>query len=219
VQPSQAPVTAPGTPASSPVADLSQRVDTLERQLMTLTGQIEEQGFRLRQLEEKVAAAAVAPPAIAPAAGNGVVAPPAPADAGAAAAPSGDQAEATYRAAYAHVEARDYVAAEAQLKAFVEANPKHRRASHAQYWLGRSYHADGKLNLAAESFLANYQTNPRGERAPDSLLWLGRTLTDLKKPAEACRVLRELDEVYGGKMSSDIRDQTAKARATAKCTA
>ncbi len=219
VQPDQAPVATPGTPASSPVIDLSQRVDTLERQLTTLTGQIEEQGFRLRQLEQKVAGMGAAP--ASEAGGSPVVAPPAPAAGGEAAAPAptGDPIEAAYRAAYANVEARDYVAAESQLKAFVAANPKHRRASHAQYWLGRSYYADAKLNLAAEAFLANYQSNPRGERAPDSLLWLGKTLTDLKKPTEACRVLRELDEAYGSKMTSDIRDQSAKARAAAKCTA
>ena len=221
VQPTQAPVDAPGVPASSPVIDLSRRVDALEAQLATMTGQVEQNGYRLRQLEEKVAALGAPAGTALPGGTSGtssVVAPPAPGANAPAAAP-GDTIEAAYRAAYAQVDARNYAAAESQLKAFVQANPKHRRASHAQYWLGRSYYADGKLNLAAEAFLGNYQTNPRGERAPDSLLWLGRTLTDLKKPTEACRVLRELDEVYGAKMSSDVRDQTAKARAAAKCSA
>lgn len=41
-----------GTPATSPVADLTARVDSLERQLATLTGQVEQANFRVRQMEE-----------------------------------------------------------------------------------------------------------------------------------------------------------------------
>ena len=41
-----------GIPASSPVADLTARVDSLERQLATLTGQVEQANFRVRQMEE-----------------------------------------------------------------------------------------------------------------------------------------------------------------------
>jgi TolA-binding protein len=42
----------PGTPASSPVADLTQRVAALENQLSTLTGQVEQNQYRIRQFEE-----------------------------------------------------------------------------------------------------------------------------------------------------------------------
>jgi len=231
IQPAQQPAApAPGMPASSPVADLGQRVDALEKQIASLTDNVEQNGYRLRQAEEKIAAlqaaaaAAAAPPPL-DAAGlptGGIVGatPTGPATTASPAATtpaSGDAIEAAYRAAYAKVDAKDWAGAEADLKAFVAANPTHRRASHAQYWLGRSYVASGKLNLAAEAFLANYQTNPRGERAPDSLLWLGRTLIDLKKASDACRVLDELQAVYGGKMASDVRDQATRARATAKC--
>lgn len=52
----RAPVAAPaepgGNPASAPIADLSARVDALEGQLRSLTGQIEAQQFKLRQLED-----------------------------------------------------------------------------------------------------------------------------------------------------------------------
>ncbi|MES2754291.1 MAG: tetratricopeptide repeat protein [Pseudomonadota bacterium] len=48
--------TAPGTPATSPVADLDTRLVALERQQATLTGQIEQNGFRIRQVEEAFAA-------------------------------------------------------------------------------------------------------------------------------------------------------------------
>lgn len=41
-----------GTPSESPVTDLTERVTALESQLRTLTGQAEQNGFKLRQLEE-----------------------------------------------------------------------------------------------------------------------------------------------------------------------
>jgi tol-pal system protein YbgF len=44
-----------GTPATSPVADLTARVDGLERQLRTLTGDVEALQFKQRQLEDQLA--------------------------------------------------------------------------------------------------------------------------------------------------------------------
>ena len=54
-------------------------------------------------------------------------------------------------------------------------------------------------------------------RAPDSLLGLAQALIDLKKPAQACQSLGELDAVYGAKLSAPLKAQAAKARTTAKC--
>ena len=44
---------APGSPATSAVADLTERVGSLERQVATMTGQVEQNSFRLRQLQEQ----------------------------------------------------------------------------------------------------------------------------------------------------------------------
>ena len=41
-----------GTPADTPVTDLTARVNALESQLSTMTGQIEQNQFKLRQIEE-----------------------------------------------------------------------------------------------------------------------------------------------------------------------
>jgi len=48
--------TAPGTPATTPVADLDGRVNALESQQKALTGQIEQAQFRMQQFEEAFAA-------------------------------------------------------------------------------------------------------------------------------------------------------------------
>jgi TolA-binding protein len=244
------PAAAPGTPATSPVADLSVRVDALEHQLSTMTGQVEQQGYRLKQLEDQLAklrgdaeyrlnaleggkppvtggtpSAGAPPPAGSPfkpaspetAAAAGAP-PPSPTPSTSAAAGK-DPIEARYLAAYALVDAKKYPEAEAALKSFVADNPKHRRASYAQHWLGRSYLAENKPALAIQSFYANYQNNPRGERAPDSLFWLGQALEKIGKPAEACRAYGELTDVYGAKLSPALKDQSIKARAAAKCPA
>ena len=42
----------PGTPASAPIADLTARVDALESQLGSFTGQLERTGFRLKKVED-----------------------------------------------------------------------------------------------------------------------------------------------------------------------
>ena len=50
-----APATPSGSAATAPIADLTARVDAIERQLQTITGANEQAGFRVRQLEESVA--------------------------------------------------------------------------------------------------------------------------------------------------------------------
>src|SRR6476646_9962083 len=54
-----------GAPVQSPIADLTARVDAIEKSLAALTGQVETQGNRIRTLEDQMkaqaAAAAAAP--------------------------------------------------------------------------------------------------------------------------------------------------------------
>lgn len=232
-QPSAAPG---GTPAASPIADLSGRVDTLEQELARITGQIEQNTFKLRQLEETMAklkgdaefrlntleghpaAPAPAPGGTATLPAPPVAAPTPPAVAPApAATATGDPAEDGYLAGYRLWEAKKYPEAAAALKAVVAKYPKHKRASYAQNLLGRAYLDDGKPAMAAEAFYANYQTMPRGERAPDSLYYLGLALTQLKKPAEACKVYDELQDVYGATLSDYLKTRVVKGRTDAKC--
>ena len=65
--------------------------------------------------------------------------------------------------------------------------------------------------------LANYQEDPRGERAADSLYFLGQSLMALKKPADACKVYAELQDVYGTTLRDFLRQRLPEARAAAKC--
>ncbi len=235
IAPSTAPVDAAGVPATSALTDITARVTSLEQQMASMTGQIEQTQYKLRQLEQQFEdyrkatdAKLTQPVAPAPTAGGdafggaGVTVPQAPepvsnAPDAAAAPSSGDPAEDAYLAGYRLWQARDYPAAEAQLKKVVATYPKHRRASFAQNLLGRSYLDEGKPSLASIAFYDNYKKFPDGERAPDSLYYLGTALLKLDKPADACKVYGELTDVYGGKISPGLKADVAKARAAAKC--
>lgn len=236
-----APVVAPGTPSSAPIADLTARVAALESQLASMTGQVEENSFKIRQLEEafnryKAEAQArtevVTPPAVAvtpaPTAATAAPKQAAPASGSATEArklavaaierPStGDAAGDAYSYGFRLWDAKFYPEAQAQLKATVDKYGAASVASRAANLLGRAYLDDGKPALASVAFYENYQKRPRGDRAADSLAWLGEALIQLKKPADACKVYAELEQVYGATLSASLRGMMDKGRTRAKC--
>lgn len=251
------PTVAPGSPASTPIADLTARVGALESQLASVTGQVEENSYKLRQLEEAfnkykaenearmapvepapaprpttaapVAAEPATPVAVAPRpAAPKPAAPrpaaPAPASeerktavAGIERPDTGDAASDAYNYGFRLWDAKFYPEAQGQLKATVEKYGASPIASKAQNLLGRAYLDDGKPALASVAFYENYQKRPRGDRAPDSLAYLGEALIQLKKPADACKVYQELEQVYGDSLSNGLRGMMSAGRAKAKC--
>jgi TolA-binding protein len=221
-----------GTPATAPLTDLTDRVGEIERQLRTLTGQVETAEFKLRQLEEAQAkqradvefrlnaleAGGVKPaPAVAPAAEAVPEAPPPKAAAKPPAKPA--TADAAWKLAYANVSSKDWPGTEAAMTAFIADWPKSTRLPQAQYWLGRSHAERNQHAEAARSFLKVYETAPRSPQAPDSLIGLADAMTGLKKPKDACRVLGELDSVYGAKLTADQKSDAAALKKRAKCAA
>ena len=98
-----------------------------------------------------------------------------------------------------------------------ERDPDHRRASYARNPAARAALDDGKPATAAKILLSNYQENPKGERAADSLFFLGEALMELKKPADACKVYAELQDVYGGTMRDFISQRLPEALEAAGC--
>ncbi len=229
----------PVTPSTttSAVSDLIARVDTLERSLASLTDQVEQNGFRLKQIEDKMAAAAVPPVSTNP----GALSTTPSGDPSSAATGSetsatetpdpervsgvasivmpdtGDAGEDSYIYGYRLWAAKYYPEAQAQLKKAAEEHPNHRRASFAKNLLGRAYLDDGKPALASVALYENYQELPRGERAPDSLYFLSTALVQLDKKADACRVLSELQDVYPSEASGRLNARVASGKAAADC--
>lgn len=247
LEPDIAPATAatntgPAASSASAVSDLIARVDALENSLATMTNQVEQNSFRLKKIEDKLAAAEKAaqseevietsapatakPTAVAkPTAttSNSVAAKPKPDPSRvdgvkAIAMPqSGDAAEDAYLYGYRLWEAKYYPEAQSQLKKVVATYPSHRRASYAQNLLGRAYLDDGKPALASQELYANYQKMPRGERAPDSLYYLSVALIQLKKKDDACRVLNELEEVYPEVAQGRLNNGIASSKKGGNC--
>lgn len=263
---------APGSPSGTPVSDLTVRVNALESQLASLTGQIEQNGYKLRQLEESFAKykaetdaklspgdlltsdqtvttpapAAITPrpvvstpatpanptpkPVVATTSPKPAVAKPAAPTTAASEArklavaaverpDTGNASEDAYTYGFRLWSAKFYPEAQVQLEDAVKKFPKAATASKARNLLGRAYVDDGKPSSAAKIFYANYQADPKGDRAAESLARLGDVLVQIKKPAEACKVYRELDDVYGPTLSASLTAMMAKGRASAKCAA
>ena len=237
VEPEIGPAAGPppgGNATGDALANLSARVDAIEAQLRTLTGQIEESSHRGIALEEQITrlraelsgrierleapvrpAAAEPPPAVEPVRTRAVEAgPPPPAAAPAAATP--DTAEGAYNAGFRLWEQHHYAEAETALEAAATRFPNTRWTSWMRNLQGRAYLDDNKPATAARILLANYQDNPRGERAADSLYYLGQALTRLNRRPEACRVYDELVQVYAN-MRDEIRRRLPQARNDAHC--
>lgn len=231
---------APGLPATSVVADLNARVSAVESQLSSMTGQIEQTQYRLRQLEEafnayrrttdarlKALEAGAAPAEEEPVTGarptrpavGGPAAPVVTTPAVAVDRPkSDDPAEDGYVYGYRLWQAKQYDKAIPELRTVVQKYPKHRRASYSQNLLGRALLDQGKPALAATAFFESYQKMPNGERAPDSLYYLAQALVKMKKPAsEVCKVYDELTQVYGDRISDAMKKDVATGRTASKC--
>lgn len=227
--------TTPVTPSTttSAVSDLIARVDTLERSLASLTGQVEQNDFRIKQIEDKMAAAV---PPVSTNPGAPPTTPSGDPDAGGAGTTvstpdpervtgvasivmpdTGDTAEDAYIYGYRLWEAKYYPEAQTQLKKAAADHPKHRRASFAKNLLGRAYLDDGKPALASVALYENYQELPRGDRAADSLYFLSTALVQLNKKADACRVLSELQEVYPGEAAGRLSARISSGKAAADC--
>ncbi|MDO6413210.1 tetratricopeptide repeat protein [Sphingomonas sp. BIUV-7] len=146
--------------------------------------------------------------------------PPEPASAEAPAsapAASGDAGEDAYMAGYKLWEQKKFPEAQVALQAMIKKYPKHKRASYARNLLGRAQLDGGTPASAAQTLYANYQTDPRGDRAPDSLFYLGQALTQLKKPADACKAYGELEQVYGATLAPGLKSRLPAAKKAAAC--
>lgn len=229
----------------SAVVNLSERLNSLERQMSEILRLTEENGQRLRtieaefgrtrseqnrrlqELETALAAAAQAqpqplaepvqerPPGTSFRPVVGPVATPPPANGTAVAA--SDPGEDAYSEGFRLWQGGQYNEAITSLRAFVSAFPKHRRVSWANNLAGRAMLDNGQPRAAAEALLANYRSNPRGERAPDSLFYLGQSLMKLGQPAQACKAYAELESVYGSGLRDELKRLLPAAKAEAQC--
>ncbi|HTP83209.1 MAG TPA: tol-pal system protein YbgF [Alphaproteobacteria bacterium] len=137
------------------------------------------------------------PAGAAPPAGEGGGA---PASTGTVELPQGSP-EAQYEFAYglllqAQREQTDFSRPEQAFREFLKANPNHRLAGNANYWLGETFYARKDYPDAATTFAEGLKKYPKSEKAPDNLLKLGMALAQLKRKDDACGAFAELNRRY-----------------------
>jgi len=122
-----------------------------------------------------------------------------------------------WQTAYAQVVSKNWPATERLMSAYLVDWPRSTRIPQAQYWLGRSHAERNQHAQAADAYLKVYNNHPRSERAADALLGLSNALIGIKNPQQACRVLGELDSVYGSQLSAMQKTEAAGLRTKARC--
>ena len=221
--------------------DPSVRIMQLEEQVRGLTGQVEDLGFQMLQMEEKIRKmqedmefrmqeleSGMATPPSGDASGSEATAtitePPAmpeasasadvPADLPEAAEGGGDDAD-FYKRAYDLVLSGDYQQAEDAFGEFVLSYPNSPLLPDASFWLGESMLAQQKYNEAAKTFLSAYKAYGDSAKAPEMLLKLGQSLAGMDNKDAACATFTEVPVRYPDAAQAVLSKAKAELKANA----
>jgi tol-pal system protein YbgF len=202
------------TKLNSSLETNAHELDQTRRENTTLRAQVKSLSDRLTADEQKLADAAQAAQAAAAAQAGpppAAEAPP-PADPKATAA----AASAAFTKARQLMLSGDYDGAQTAFSNYVANYPDTPRAAEANYWWGKTLAVNGDYVRAASAFIGAIRGWPQTAWAPDSVVELGRALVQLKKPADACQAISELNHRYP-KAPEAIKSRAAAVRVQAKC--
>jgi len=205
---------------SSNTAATELRLSGVEEQMQRLTGQIEEQGYQIRQMESKLndfmtqtstrlnsepsgsarASQTITNDIDGDNNASASVTTSAPSvqqyQLGTLNADDGATPASLYDKAFSYLQTNDYASAQAAFEQFMKQYPDHSLAANAQYWLGETFYAREDYEAAARVFAKSYQDFPQGQKAPDTLLKLGMSLGNRGMKDEACLTLSELKKRF-----------------------
>ena len=119
-----------------------------------------------------------------------------------AAAPIEDGVVIEYRAALAHVSAREWDAALSSLARFVTAHPDHAYADNAMYWRGEVLYARRDYAAAIAELTSMIERFPSGNKVPDALLRIGFAYQRLGESERAREIFRRVREQYPGTVAA-----------------
>lgn len=97
-----------------------------------------------------------------------------------------------------------YEEAEKSLTQFITTHKESSLVGNAYYWLGETFYMRKNYEKAAVQFMKGYQQFPKASKAPDNLLKLGMSLTELKKPKEACTTFKKLTQEFSENGGSSL---------------
>ena len=103
-----------------------------------------------------------------------------------------------FHAGYSHYSQGDTERARAAFTRFMALNPGHDLADNAQYWIGESWAAEGRLAEALAAYRSVLDHFPFGDRVADALLKSGYVLLDMGRSDEARSVLRQVIQEFPG---------------------
>lgn len=238
--------TPPPSEGSSPGGEVSDtqaariqlRLSQFETEVRRLTGQVEEQAFRINQIAQRLdklvadidlrlqrleqggqtgtagESGKAGSKALGTLAGSESAAAPALGE-GLGPLPAGTPEE-RYRYATDLLSRQNFNEAERALSAFLKEHPKDKLAGNAKYWLGETYYVRGRYTDAAVAFAEGYETYPDSSKAPDNLLKLGKSLAALDQKSDACGIFAELRKRYS-KAAPTILQQAKREQKRLSC--
>ncbi len=171
------------------LVQMAQRVDSLQEEMRSMRGRIEELQNENAQLKKQqrdlyadldkrltdAAAAAAASTAAA----------------AAPAAPEADE-QSLYNRALEQLRSRNYAAAVDGFRALAASHPNGQMADNTQYWLGEAYYVTAEYDQAAAAFQRVLAGWPNSRKAPDAMLKLGYTQIEQNKVAAARASLQQV---------------------------
>lgn len=204
-----------GLPVASSAPAL-QRIDALEQEVRRLTGDVEQQQFKIDRvvkdgtnrigdlefrlceleagcnvmnLDRTAPLGGMVVPKQGNAGGNTRIKPVVSSDVTVS-------EQSSFNQAFSAFEADDYANAAAMFESFALAFPGGPLSGEAYFWRGEALAASENWNDAALSFLESFSGSPAGVKAPNALYRLGISLEKLGQVQEACLMLSEVPVRY-----------------------
>jgi tol-pal system protein YbgF len=191
------------------LVELSQRIDTLQNELRTLRGQVEElendnAALRKQQrelyadLDRRIGGASAGGGANSPpvnALGVGVSA---GTLGGSADAASADPGQPLYNRAFDALKGGNYANAIQGFKDYLARFGAGPLADNAQYWLGEAYYVTRDYDSALTAFGNIVRSRPESRKLADAQLKLGFTQFEMKRLGDARRTLTEVVQKFPG---------------------
>ncbi|MGI9283157.1 MAG: tol-pal system protein YbgF [Endozoicomonas sp.] len=206
-------------PAAGGTAHLLNLVDELRQEIMTLRGQVEEQSYQIKQLQQEnrdryldldqrisrlgessgtapvAAGSSKRSPVILPAIGSKP-----------SVSQSDTREEAAYQAAFSLIKDKRFDDAVVALNQLLKDYPKGQFSDNAQYWLGEVQMAQGKYKEAQGDFQALIDAYPDSPKVPDATYKLGRILDLQGEKAAAKKRLESVISQYPGSAAARLSD-------------
>ncbi len=192
-----------------------ERVEALQMQVQELTGKIEEQEFRLTQIQERHHKELESLKNVMGKVDNVVKSQPVFTDLPMERpeqtssiefeTPARVEGE-IYQAGYRHLQAKRYTQAKYDFQEIVENHPNGQFAPNAYYWLGEIYLLQDELDNAQKSFEAvtlNYSSHPK---SADALLKLGFVAMQQNNPVKAKGYLVEVKQKFPNTVAARLAE-------------